>query len=236
MPRKPRKKKRKCSAAQLKALKRGRAIRKKKLKGKRPRKTTKTRKNPMAKRRRTTGGHLTGGTKDVNPQYMHGELILSATDAITEAAFNTPVVRIPGAASRVTLMEVLKIFWFPHQPNNTSPADQWNIQTVTFSTIPQGIAAIPGYNEPNIFCQMKASKEMSFTALGTGYCYSPMYPFMTDLTDGAGHGFLIATDRIYVQGDSQGMTPSVAHFPWKILYRFKTVGITEYVGIVQSQQ
>lgn len=64
-----------------------------------------------------------------------------------------------------------------------------------------------------------------------------------DLTDGAGHGILVATDNIFVscsisvgsvfvtQADAATGAASC-----NILYRFKEIALAEYIGIVQSQQ
>lgn len=64
-----------------------------------------------------------------------------------------------------------------------------------------------------------------------------------DLTDGAGHGILIATDNIFlvVQGllTSYGAatTGAIQAFAQAdLIYRFKEVALAEYIGIVQSQQ
>jgi hypothetical protein len=64
-----------------------------------------------------------------------------------------------------------------------------------------------------------------------------------DLTDGAGHGILIATDNIYLGvnaslssfnlGDAD---PIVGGVSANLIYRFKEIGLSEYIGIVQSQQ
>lgn len=60
-------------------------------------------------------------------------------------------------------------------------------------------------------------------------------PYHHDLTDGAGHGILIATDQIFVQMKSQATgTANSAYI--KLCYRWKNVGLSEYIGIVQSQQ
>lgn len=74
----------------------------------------------------------------------------------------------------------------------------------------------------------------AFTAAGSlSNVYNQMLEM--DLTDGAGHGLLLATNSIFMQGDTTLFTPAVAVFDCKMLYRFKTVDILEYVGIVQSQ-
>lgn len=189
----------------------------------------------MTKRRRVTGGALTGGTGDVNPQYMHGVVTLKATDTITERAFNTPVVRIP-KTGRATIMEVLKIFWLPEIWESSVATRHRLSQVISFSTIAQGETALTTFDQPNCFAAFAVEKECAFTATGSMNGYSQRGPLVYDLTDGAGHGFLIAGDRIFVQCDTAECTPAVYIFPFKILYRFKNVSLTEYIGIVQSQQ
>jgi len=65
-----------------------------------------------------------------------------------------------------------------------------------------------------------------------------------DLTDGAGHGILIATDNVYLSFDvlissPSGVSVSVlvgSYLQCDLIYRFKNVSLQEYIGIVQSQQ
>lgn len=55
-----------------------------------------------------------------------------------------------------------------------------------------------------------------------------------DLTDGDGHGLLVATDQLTFFVCS--LTTGVANrFVAKVWYKWRTVTIEEYVGIVQSQ-
>jgi hypothetical protein len=55
------------------------------------------------------------------------------------------------------------------------------------------------------------------------------------LTDQAGHGYLVATDNIYLALRTI-TTAQVNSFICRITYRFKEVSLAAYVGIVQSQQ
>jgi hypothetical protein len=58
-----------------------------------------------------------------------------------------------------------------------------------------------------------------------------------DVTDGAGHGILVATDQIFVGGIEAGITLAGSSLMGaRIMYRWKNVSLTEYIGIVQSQQ
>lgn len=56
-----------------------------------------------------------------------------------------------------------------------------------------------------------------------------------DLTDKAGHGFLVATDQIYAYIQSANLGDNVTGY-MRVQYRFKEVTLQEYIGIVQSQQ
>jgi hypothetical protein len=75
----------------------------------------------------------------------------------------------------------------------------------------------------------------SFTAAGTGITDLVNSPRKWDFTDGAGHGILVATDNIFIQASTNGQN-TASLFRFKILYRFKSVSLVEYIGIVQSQQ
>lgn len=185
----------------------------------------------MAKRRRV-GESLTGGTGDVNPQYMHGNVTESAADTTTTTSFQMPVARIPGAKD-ATVIELLKIFvdW-PAFPG-TGAAETEYAMGLQFSTVSFGATAAT-FDEPNVFAKFQRNRRTAFTAGGT---YSVLLDDVQelDLTDGAGHGILIATDQIFGQAFSTA-TAVAQVYRWKMLYRFKRVGLLEYIGIVQSQQ
>jgi len=224
--------KRKATPAQLRALKKGRRIRAQNLK-KRKRKTPKKKTRRMAKRRRIDNT-LTGGTGDVCPQYYHGTIRLKATDTVTEIGFQLPIPRVP-TTGRATIIEVLRVFWMPTQLKNMAVAQKRLAQHISFSTIAQGEVTLAGFNEPNVFAQMAVFAEGAFTAAGS-YLATFVGPQVYELTDSAGHGFLLATDRVFVQAVTDDFTPDVGTFHFKILYRFKAVPLQEYIGIVQSQQ
>lgn len=69
-------------------------------------------------------------------------------------------------------------------------------------------------------------------------------PDWHDLTDGAGHGVLVATDNIWLSILATAATAdagenavlNVASSNCDLFYRFKEVTLQEYIGIVQSQQ
>ena len=179
---------------------------------------------------------LTGGTGDVNPQYLSGRVTLSAADTTTTATLGTPIVRVgPQSNNRATIMEVLRV-WSRFSTAPPAVAGQVaHTAQIMFSTTSFGTGTIE-LNEPRVFAGFTIEIANAFTAAGTGLLENNREPHVWDCTDGAGHGILIATDNIFIQASSALYTANILTVDFKILYRFKTVDLAEYIGIVQSQQ
>lgn len=177
---------------------------------------------PYRKRGRDT---LTGGTKDVNPQYMHLTMVQSADDTTTTTAFPIPIQRLQNAG-RAQVMEVIKVIW----DNSLNPAVITSDYRAFLSTSSSGTTAQTAGNT-RVFDWLSKIK-VAVTAAGI---VSDEGPVIHDLTDGAGHGFLIATDNIFMQIVSAATSGPLTQ-NCKILYRWKDVSTIEYVGIVQGQQ
>lgn len=78
----------------------------------------------MPKRRAgVSGDRLTGGTHDVNPQWLSLPRVTMATnDTTIEAQFPLPVVRFPERDGSSIVVEVLKVFWDISTNYNTATA------------------------------------------------------------------------------------------------------------------
>jgi len=177
---------------------------------------------------------LTGGSGDVNPQWMSfARLTLSGANVTTSASATLPVPKIP-ASNKSTIIEVLKIVVHQAQFPALGAPFTGQERELVFSTISFGTVRAAWF-EPNVFAIFNDQFTGAFTAAGT-FGAQTQDVWTMDLTDGAGHGLLLATDRLFIQGTTVGYGVSVANFDFKILYRFKTVGLLEYIGIVQSQQ
>lgn len=188
-------------------------------------------------RKRQAGDQLTGGTKDVNPQFLNGAFALSAANTYTSTTIGTPIVRVGSASAnngKSIIMEILKVFVNlpPIDLDNAAATDR--NAAITFSTtqLASGDAVL---DNSRVFCQVQHQTRNAFTAAGTGILAQDFDPVVIDLTDGAGHGVLVATDNIFVGAVTTGYN-AAGTFRWKILYRFKEVSLVEYIGIVQSQQ
>jgi len=186
----------------------------------------------MAKRRRT-GDQLTGGTGDVSPQLLSGLVLQTAADTTTTATIALPVNRIPGSDKDVTIIELLKIWCDFPQLIGTAVGEVGYNLGVFFTTTSFGTTATT-FNDPAVLALIQIQKRGAFTAAGT-YFYRELGVESVDLTDGAGHGILVATDNMFAQCTSSS-TGAANTVSFKLLYRFKRVSLVEYIGIVQSQQ
>ena len=186
----------------------------------------------MSKKR--PGESLTGGTGDVNPQFLHGQVVQSGADTTTTTQFALPISKVQSGGSQATIIELLKIFVdFPAFPA-AAAGQAVMTQAINFTTVTFGTTAAE-FNEPNMFGRLQLESHNSFTAAGSMYNLYNGGPYVLDLTDGAGHGILLATDNIFAQA-ATASTGNTNTIRFKFLYRFKKVGLLEYIGIVQSQQ
>jgi len=182
------------------------------------------------------GGSVTGGTGDIKPQI----LTLSSTEApaINEYAvanFRLPVSRFVGSRDVTTIVEMLKVWWYPNMEDTSDiSADNFSFLTTATSRnsgdTSTSVTFLADLNDSRTFANVLWATQGTITGATT-----ITFPVEVDLTDGNGNGVLVATDSIFVVGGGVGNT-NAGEYVCKILYRLVNVGIQEYVGIVQSQQ
>ena len=173
--------------------------------------------------KRMRDGSLTGGTGDVNPQFLSFRATQSAADTTTTFTQTLPIQRLPQRGG-AQVMEVLRVYAVSSSAPEVDSAVVVALTTKNFTT-----TAVT-FNEPSCFAFLR--KQLILTTSGQVITEEP---FIIDLSDGAGHGFLIATDNLFAQVQSNG-TSSANSVDIKLLYRMKNVSLAEYIGIVQSQQ
>lgn len=179
-------------------------------------------------------GSLTGGTGDVNAQFLSYSAAQSGADATTTTTTPIPIQRLP-SGGKAQVMEVLKVFVSATDlPASASATETLDQIIVSFSTSSFG-TTVPAFSEARVFAMYKKSTRSAFTAAGTYMSQLQTEPFEMDLTDGAGHGFIVATDNIFTQVSSTA-TGNTNVASCKIMYRWKNVNLQEYIGVVQSQQ
>lgn len=175
---------------------------------------------------------MTGGTGDVSPQILTMAITMDAANTYKQTEIPLPINRFREKGKRVVVVEALKVYWDlgEFDANNIAGGNVGQI-TAQLSTASQ-----TGYN-PNftqVFATASKCYRGAFTA-GQSYQSVLFDPFTLDLTDGAGHGILLATDNIFLGITTINFVAASAATA-KLLYRFKEVSLEEYIGIVQSQQ
>lgn len=147
-----------------------------------------------------------------------------------------PINRLGQRKGKVVIIEVLKVFWaLPGYPGGYSTpgqiaACQAQLSTTSQSNISNANSTVFAYTQRS----WKGSNAGGPEASSDTSC-TWTQPEVTDLTDGAGHGILIATDTIFFGFDTDSYPEAGVTFSARIYYRFKEVDLTEYIGIVQQQ-
>lgn len=213
---------------------------------------------PMPGKRKDT---LTGGTNDVNPQWWrlptlggpnttYSSSLPSGSAYGVEQSFPIPVQRLAQAQGRAQVMEILKIrYQFNSEMPLTNSTTQGTVLTVAnIATSASGNQTVPGsyrLGDPHVI-DFDQQDQVWYRVPGGGiyYLVDGINPEIHDLTDGDGHGVLVATDNIFVgwvvlvsdTGSTDGFPVFANSLNVDILYRWKEVSLAEYIGIVQSQQ
>ena len=163
-----------------------------------------------------------------------------------------PINRFQNASGRSTVIEILKI-WFDTQ-HELPPANygataiaQATYMLITTSQPPAAIdedtyqllkmsGSTVDYAEDAIQIAQGVS---GGAPAGEPVVYDNQWkdPIIHDLTDGAGHGVLVATDQLFFTVGFIATRTLVNNRTavCRILYRFKDVSLQEYIGIVQQQ-
>ena len=135
-----------------------------------------------------------------------------------------PIQRLP-STGRAQVLEILAVK-YNHRNVGLVAGSRVNvfISTASFGT------TATTYGEPRVF-----SCWANDIDLVTSGSTSTQFPFEDDLEDSAGHGFLVATDQIFIQCATTS-TSATNIVDVKFYYRWKNVTLAEYIGIVQGQQ
>jgi len=186
----------------------------------------------MAKRART----LTGGTGDVKPQILTMSTgTAGAINDYVSRQINLPVSRFGSQKTKTIVFEILSIDWYLAIEDLLDIiVVNWGFLTTNSSRDSGDTASlasmIEDINDPLTFGLVMSNHNIS-----TNGGWHSVMPYHVDMTDGAGNGMLVATDRIFINGASLNGTVA-ADFACKVKYRLTAVGLQEYIGIVQSQQ
>lgn len=203
----------------------------------------------MAKRSKDT---LTGGTGDVNPQYACIALVTPAVPGGGGTVVATVPIVLPvlpnlgGTQDTAQVVEILKVFWdlgnMPGLANGSNYCQvsgrlAFNANTAgSTSTTQVGISSI---GNPLMIDEVSSVQQYLITlpaGQSSAAVSQEFHNLESDLTDGAGHGILVAVPTIWFGlAAFGGPAGYVAGGACRVLYRLKRVKLIEYIGIVQQQ-
>lgn len=181
------------------------------------------------------GRGLTGGTGDVRPQVLTFQVTQATVNQEQIGTVRLPINRYGARQDLAQLVEILSVDWYiTGDTGDQARFDYAILATNTPGNAVQGTAGSVARFENQINDHRTVSSVFETAALTTSGSFFDRQPFQDNLEDGAGHGVLVATDSMTMVVSGTGNT-AVLTATAKITYRLINVGISEYVGIVQSQ-
>ncbi len=169
---------------------------------------------------------LTGGTGDVNPQVIRASVEQLTLNSYAEKEIDIPL-NLPKSGTRATVMEILRIkilYNIVPGPEIGSHKSSWQLST---TSLPQ----IYMIDNPLVI----ATDAMTTGTVTTGSVTVTSSLKTYDMTDGAGHGYLIASDNLYFSVATSSFVTNLQRMAIQIIYRWKSIGLTEFIGILTSQ-
>lgn len=184
----------------------------------------------MSKRK---ANELTGGTGDVNPQWVGISVVQTGNDIFTEGGIDLPTnPQMLGRANHAVVLEFLRVqfIWAVDPTQSPATPQRWTAHLRT-ALIPSG--------------QTNSAIQTSTTTIATDQfltiqggagstVMARQASVVYDMTDGAGHGVIVASKSI-VLAVSTLNTLIANRVTCRILYRYKEVTITEFITLAQFQ-
>ena len=165
--------------------------------------------------------------QDFFPNYMSWRVTESGADTFTTDKIFTPIPRSQVLiGNKATVMELL--WWEVSVPNiQLDAAGEFIICNISTGGVPTDVL---GINEGNTVTY----KYVELALLTSGAALIEQ-PFRYDMQSKDGYGMLLATDAFHSSVTSTN-TGIALIFDFRLYYRFVQIPVTEYIGIVQSQQ
>lgn len=211
----------------------------------------------MSKRGRSNSNTLTGGTNDVNPQWMIGRFNtaqLTDNQSLTGLyQIGVPVNKLGIPNSKPIIVEILKVHFYIFPAHGSIIPNANGIGTQRTTSIDLALTYGSPFSTSNTANNIDFSNPLIITAYScqsferlsapsvptsadVGYMVRDDQPYEVDCTDGSGHGILCASDTIGFYFGISSAFPTNYFGTARIMYRFKAVSLEEYVTMVQSQQ
>jgi len=170
--------------------------------------------------------------QDFFPNYMSWRLVLTANDTFTTDKIFTPIPRNQAIkGNRAVVMELLWLDVDVHNLKLLAADDEifWGIST---GNVPTKLITLDAGN-----CLAYGSIECLAKQAGSeGFGISSLTkPQRYDMQTKDGYGLLLASDAFNFYADSLN-TGEKIEYNCRLYYRFVQIPVTEFIGLVQSQQ
>lgn len=161
---------------------------------------------------------------------------MNPTTGYAEVEQNIPIQRLR-SAGKSQVLEILKVEWGTGSGEVASLAATNQTMAAYLTTRSFGTTEPTSVQQTGVIID---KFKVTNATLGTATAGSQMIwdtEVRHDISDGVGHGILVATDSVIVGFvATSNATPLVGNLTCRMLYRWKNVSLAEYIGIVQSQQ
>ena len=171
------------------------------------------------RKRKAEPDPLTGGSGDVSPQVLKAAVTQTANNAYNQIEIPIPVNRVAtGSDKTVQIIELLSVAWDISGGNGVTLSQvQWQLTSAS-RTLINSIAQVD---------TLAFYNNIHFGGIGFFIPLSGTIP----LNDGGGHGILVGSTSLFLGLDTIAMT-SVQTVAVAIMYRFKNVGIVEFMSLI----
>lgn len=169
-------------------------------------------------------GSLTGGTRDVNPQFLRGALTMTAADTYTELEIAIPVLRTTIAGQKAQVIEILGVYWHMTSGDGATASER----IVTLAT--ESRTALQRWGNTGTIFLIDVENHGAEAAGAWGENLSGFMP----LHDGAGHGIIAASPSLFL-GMTTVSETAAQSCDVAIQYRFKNIALIEFIGLTIAQ-
>ena len=176
---------------------------------------------------------LTGGTGDVNPQWVAFTAVQTGNDVFLQQTFDLPTnPSMPVRSNKAMVLEFLRVQFLWSLDTTQSPATpQRHSAVLSTATVDIGAGLSTIQSSVNA---ITTDQFLTFQAGAGATVFTRDVAKVYDLTDGAGHGVIIASKSINLI-ISTFNTATSNRVVVRILYRYKEVTITEFITLAQFQ-
>ncbi len=180
----------------------------------------------LTRRRSVRMSRRTTKTKDDFPNFMSGQVTLSAANTFTTDQIFTPIPRLKTIGNKATVMELLYLDLLVGTIDLLAIGDVLTFQMALGAVQ----TAMLGWNDTRVF----AMYETEVAGTTSGFVRT-VFPWRYQFQTNDGFGYLLASDSFRVSGVTVGQA-GASRFQWKLYYRFVDIPLSEFIGIVQSTQ